>query len=132
MLTALGSFIWSPDFAGLVCGVTGTLLLAARGRWAGWGFVAFLASNVAWLLFAWDREIPKLLIQHAVFAVSSLYGVWTWLLRDRLQAPDFHDTRRMERDIVRRFDGGNALQLARAWRITVGEVYQILVHHWRH
>jgi hypothetical protein len=131
MLSATWSFIWTPDFAGLVFGVAGTLLLATRGRWAGWGFVAFLASNVGWLAYAWQSEALNLLIQQAVFAVSSLVGIWTWLLRDRVRRPVFQDTQRLEEDIWRRFDGANGAQLARRHGITVAEVYEILVQRGR-
>lgn len=92
-MNAVWSFIWSVDFAGMLFGVTGTLLLAARGRWAGWGFVAYLASNIGWSTFAWQHGMPKLLAQHLVFAVSSLVGVWVWLLRDRVAAARARGTR---------------------------------------
>lgn len=81
---AAWAFIWSADFAGMLFGVTGTLLLATKGRRAGWGFVAFLASNVGWLVFAYEQGITKLFVQHAFFAISSLLGVYVWLIRGRL------------------------------------------------
>jgi hypothetical protein len=81
---AAWAFIWSADFAGMLFGVSGTLLLATKGRLAGWGFVAFLASNIGWLVFAYEQGITKLFMQHAVFAVSSLLGVYVWLIRGRL------------------------------------------------
>jgi nicotinamide riboside transporter PnuC len=77
------AFIWTADFAGLVCGVAGTLLLAMNGRRAGWGFVAFLASNLGWVVFALEHGHTKLLAQHLIFAVSSSVGVWMWLVRPR-------------------------------------------------
>ncbi len=83
---ALWAHVWTADFAGLVCGVAGTLLLATNGRLAGWGFVSYLASNVGWMAFAYARGHTSLLAQHAIFAVSSLIGVWVWLVRPRLAA----------------------------------------------
>lgn len=83
---AAWAYVWTPDFAGLVCGVAGTLLLAMKGRRAGWGFVAYLASNLAWMSFAYEHALTKLFAQHAIFAVSSLIGVWMWLVRPRLLA----------------------------------------------
>lgn len=77
------AFVWTADFAGLVFGVAGTLLLATKSRFAGWGFVAFLASNVGWMLFAYEHGHTKLLAQHLIFAASGLVGVWVWLVRDR-------------------------------------------------
>lgn len=82
-VATLLSHACTADFAGLVCGVGGTLLLAIKSRRAGWGFVAYLVSNVAWMAFAYDHALTKLLAQHAIFTVSSLIGVWMWLIRPR-------------------------------------------------
>ena len=65
-------------------GVLGTVLLAGRSRLAGWGFVAYLASNAGWLVFAWDMALHALFAQQLVFTLCSLYGVWTWLVRPKL------------------------------------------------
>jgi nicotinamide riboside transporter PnuC len=126
------AFIWTADFAGLVCGVAGTLLLATKGRLAGWGFVAFLASNLGWVVFALEHGHTKLLAQHLIFAVSSSVGVWVWLVKERVAAllarmfPPACDTQTMEQEIWRRFNGRNASQLADAFGITVVEVFAIL------
>lgn len=62
-------------------GVLGTALLAGRSRFAGWGFVAYLASNAGWLFFSAERGLWALFAQQVVFTLVSGYGVWTWLLR---------------------------------------------------
>lgn len=62
-------------------GVLGTLLLAGRSRAAGWGFVAYLASNAGWLAFAWERALWALFLQQLVFTLCSVYGVWMWIVR---------------------------------------------------
>jgi hypothetical protein len=129
---AAWTFIWTADFAGLVFGVTGTLLLATKGRLAGWGFVAYLGSNVGWAAFAYAHDIPKLLAQHLIFAVSSLMGVWIWLCKDRAAvllarlALSPCDTQTMEQEIWSRFNGSNASQLARVFGITAAEVFAIV------
>ena len=61
-------------------GVLGTLLLAFRSRWAGWGFVCYLASNAGWLAFAWEHGHRFLLAQQVAFTVTSLLGIWKWLI----------------------------------------------------
>jgi hypothetical protein len=66
-------------------GVTGTLLLALKGKHAGWGFVAFLGSNVAWMVFAAANRHWWLLAQHAVFMATSALGIYTWLLQRRVK-----------------------------------------------
>ena len=32
-------------------GLLGAALLASRSRWAGWAFVAWLISNIGWIVF---------------------------------------------------------------------------------
>jgi nicotinamide riboside transporter PnuC len=72
------------EWAAAAFGVAGTLLLATRGRFAGWGFVAYLASNAGWIVFAWRGGHWALLAQQLAFTVSSLIGAWVWLLQPRL------------------------------------------------
>lgn len=62
-------------------GVLGTLMLATRGRRAGWGFVAFLASNAGWLWFSHAQGHQWMFMQQVAFSVSSLVGVWVWLVK---------------------------------------------------
>lgn len=64
-------------------GVIGTVLLALNGRRAGWGFVAYLASNAGWIAFAWAHSHWGLLAQQVAFTASSLLGVWVWLIKPR-------------------------------------------------
>lgn len=64
-------------------GVFGTLLIATRSRWAGWGLVAFLASNVGWLWFSHVHGHQWMFMQQVAFTVSSLVGVWFWLVKGR-------------------------------------------------
>jgi nicotinamide riboside transporter PnuC len=71
-----------------VFGVWGTALLALRGPRAGWGFVAYLVSNVAWLVFAWAYGHWGMFAQTLAFMASSLFGIWVWLLRPALDAVD--------------------------------------------
>ena len=60
-------------------GVAGTLLLAMPA-YPGWGFGAFLASNIGWLtVSAWQRQWP-LQAQHWAFLLCSLLGLWNWWL----------------------------------------------------
>lgn len=66
-------------------GVLGTLLLATKGRFAGWGFVAFLGSNAGWLYFSYFNAHFWMFLQQVAFTLSSLVGIYVWLLRERLQ-----------------------------------------------
>jgi len=69
-------------------GVLGTVLLALNGPRAGWGFVAYLVSNMAWLASSWMQGQWPLFAQQLAFLASSLLGTWLWLVRPRLRAID--------------------------------------------
>lgn len=69
------------EAAASVFGVSGTLLLATRSKWAGWGFVAFLGSNAGWIGFAWVNGYTWMFWQQVAFTVSSVLGVWVWLVK---------------------------------------------------
>lgn len=68
------------EICAAIAGVAGTWLLASKSPRAGWAFVAYLASNAGWILFAWSNQHWGLLAQQVVFTVVSLYGIWNWLL----------------------------------------------------
>lgn len=61
-------------------GAGGAYLLAAKSPWAGWAFVAWLFSNLGWIVFGWLNAHWLLAAQHAVFAVTSALGIWMWLV----------------------------------------------------
>ena len=74
------------EIAAALCGLSGTLLLALKSRWAGWGFVAFLGSNAGWLAFAWHQGHQFMFIQQVGFTLSSFIGIWKWLIEPAIQA----------------------------------------------
>jgi hypothetical protein len=64
-------------------GIAGTFLLANNGPRAGWGFIAYLASNAGWGAFAWIHGHWDLLGQQIAFTAASLLGIWRWLVLPR-------------------------------------------------
>lgn len=80
----LRAAIWARDHAiealAAACGLLGAFLLAAKGEHAAWGWWAFLASNFGWLAFGWVRRHWFLLLQQVGFTVSSLWGIWNWMV----------------------------------------------------
>ena len=66
-------------------GMAGAVLLASRSRWAGWAFVAWLASNAGWLVFGAGHQHWGFFLQQGVFTITSLLGIWQWLIKPRLQ-----------------------------------------------
>jgi hypothetical protein len=76
------------DLCGFIFGASGAALLALnRPDWSRWGFVLFLASNVAWIAFALEQEQRWLLLQTMVFTGTSLLGIWQWFRAPRADAP---------------------------------------------
>lgn len=65
-------------FAALT-GLAGAALLASKGDFAAWGWVAFLASNAGWITFAALGRHWWLLVQQLGFTATSLYGLWRWM-----------------------------------------------------
>jgi len=74
----------SLEILSMMTGITGTLLLAIKSRFAGWAFVAYLASNMGWVAFGAAHEHWGLVIQHLVFAITSVIGIWVWLAKPAL------------------------------------------------
>lgn len=66
-------------------GLIGTLLLATKGRYAGWGFAAYLVSNAGWIMFALALRHWPLFWQQVGFTASSLFGLWVWVVKPWLQ-----------------------------------------------
>ena len=64
---------------GTLFGVVGAFLLAMPTL-PGWGFGAFLVSNVCWLAFSAGHRHWSMFAQQCVFLVSSLVGLWNWWL----------------------------------------------------
>lgn len=69
------------EWLSAVLGLAGSLLLASRVRLAGLGFVAYLFSNIGWLVFGCNAGHWGLVWQQAGFTLVSLFGIWTWLIR---------------------------------------------------
>lgn len=74
------------QWTGCLLGIAGSIALARNDRYSGWGFVAYLVSNAAWLAYGYASDIPALASQHLVFGAVSTYGVWRWLVLPRIKA----------------------------------------------
>lgn len=72
------------DVFAAAAGVVGTLLLAEPSAWSGFGFLAYLASNVGWLIYSYSRALWPLFFQTIVFTAASLWGIWRWILQPQL------------------------------------------------
>lgn len=68
-------------------GMVGAYLLASRNRYAGWAFVAWLISNVGWIAFGAGNQHWFFILQQIVFTVTSVIGIWHWLVRPTRNRP---------------------------------------------
>lgn len=71
------------EWSGAVLGLIGSALLAMKTRLSGWGFVAFLLSNLCWIGFALQCEAYGLLAMQSGFTMTSALGIYRWLLARR-------------------------------------------------
>lgn len=72
------------EWTGAAMGASGALLLAFNNRWSGYGFVLFLASNVAWIAYGVLSSAYGLVSMQIVCTGTSLLGVWRWLVMPRI------------------------------------------------
>ena len=68
------------EWSGCVFGLLGAALLAMNSPESGYGFAAFLLSNLCWIAFAAVNRHRGLLLMQIGFLSTSVLGVWRWLL----------------------------------------------------
>jgi hypothetical protein len=68
------------EWSGAILGLIGSLLLALKLDISGYGFIAFLVSNVCWLYFGIRNRAWGLVTMQAGFTVTSLMGIYNWLV----------------------------------------------------
>lgn len=67
------------EWAGSLLGLLGAFLLATNSPISGFGFVAFLVSNVCWIGCAVHRKVGALLVMQLGFMATSILGITRWL-----------------------------------------------------
>ena len=78
------------EWAGAIGGAAGALLLACNNRHSGYGFVLFLASNLAWIIYGLMTHTYGIVLMQIVCTGTSLLGVWRWLVQPRLnRCPEY-------------------------------------------
>ncbi|HQR98365.1 MULTISPECIES: hypothetical protein [unclassified Polaromonas] len=73
-------YAWLELFSA-VCALLGSLLLALKGRRAGWGWVLFAFSNAGWIVFANGYGHWFFLLQQIGFSITSAIGIWQYLVK---------------------------------------------------
>lgn len=77
------------EWTGCFTGLSGAALLAMNNRYSGWGFVLFLASNIAWITYGLLSHATGMVVMQIGFTATSLIGVWKWLVVAEISA---HET----------------------------------------
>ncbi len=72
-------------------GLLGAILLATRSRYAGLAFVAWFVSNIGWLIFGAGHDHWFFFAQQIGFTVTSVLGIWNWLVRPALRDVEAED-----------------------------------------
>ena len=67
------------EWAGSLTGLAGAGLLAMNTAWSGYGFLAFLISNLCWIAYGRMAGAKGLITMQLGFTVTSLVGIWRWL-----------------------------------------------------
>lgn len=73
------------DWIGAVFGILGSVVLAHNSRISKYGFVLYLVSNIAWIIYAMVTSQWAILAQTLMFAVISVYGIYRWFWACRLK-----------------------------------------------
>lgn len=73
-------FAW-VGLISMTCALIGSLVLALKGKYAGYGWVLFAFSNAGWIVFAYGYEHWFFLVQQIGFSITSALGIWRYLVR---------------------------------------------------
>lgn len=79
IIAGMHTHIKKVEWAGSILGLAGAFLLALNSPISGWGFVAFLISNLCWVVFAIYRSSFGLLTMQVGFTATSVLGIARWL-----------------------------------------------------
>jgi hypothetical protein len=68
------------QWAGCAFGLLGAWLLALNNRNSGYGFVAFLVSNMLRMGYGLMTQAPGMVLMQLGFTITSLLGIKKWLV----------------------------------------------------
>ena len=54
-------------------------MLALNESFSGFGWIAFLVSNIAWLVYGRLMRVHSIVLMQLVFTATSLVGIYRWL-----------------------------------------------------
>ena len=68
------------EWFGSMTGIAGAVLLAMNFDGSKYGFIFFLLSSFALIVFSYRRELTGLLTQQMVFFGINVLGIYRWML----------------------------------------------------
>jgi hypothetical protein len=70
------------QWSAMLTGIVGAIMVAGKfgERVSGWGFLIFVFSSIAWVVFGVIKGEPPLAIQNAVLLAVNLFGVYRHLI----------------------------------------------------
>lgn len=71
------------EWIGAILGMCGASLLAFNNKWSKWGWLLFLISNIFMIVFALLTASYGLLTMQVLFTITSMIGVYKWILKER-------------------------------------------------
>lgn len=74
------------EWLGCFSGLLGAALLALNSRHSGYGFVAFLASNLCWIGYGVQTNAWGMIAMQPGFTVTSVLGIYRWFPGNRARA----------------------------------------------
>lgn len=79
LVLGLGAEVLALEWAGSALGMSGTFLLASRGRWARWAFPVWASSNALLAVLTWRSGQMGVLTLQLGFLVLNSYACLSWL-----------------------------------------------------
>lgn len=78
------SWLFFFEWAGCALGVLGAVLVAVKSPHAHWAWVLWLVSNLSWTAYGVGTGQASIALQQGAFSITSMLGLWHWLLRPSL------------------------------------------------
>jgi hypothetical protein len=63
---------------GSALGLAGSLIVALKAPYSGYGFLVYLGSNFAWLYHGVKTQTWALVVMQIGFTTTSFLGLWNW------------------------------------------------------
>lgn len=72
---------FAVEWAGCFTGLLGAFVLALNMSYSGWGWVAFLLSNILWIAYGVITRAKGIVFMQAGFACTSALGIFNALIK---------------------------------------------------